>query len=281
VECFSGEPGTQAPGSLTTHFNGGNGFAGNTFDITPTIDMEITGLDFHARGTNVYDIDVYYKIDTCVGYEQTASAWTLLGSATGITGNGGGVGSFADLSGNGVVFSAGQKYGIYMDNSNYASAGGISYTNGATTPETYSNADLTLEAYSGTRSPAFTGGAPFTPRIWNGTLYYDGGAGSISLSSTGSAGGAMTFDVSGATPFGVVAVCYAFGTGSHRVFNPITGNTVITGLSSTRFTIAAIGAADASGNYTLARSVPSGAAGRVHVQAVDANTDGCSNVLSL
>jgi hypothetical protein len=118
-----------------------------------------------------------------------------------------------------------------------------------------------------------------------GNCYFDdwslNGGGGISLTSTGSAGGAMTFDVSGATAFGVVAVCYAFGTGSHRVFNPITGNTVTTGLSSTRFTIAAIGAADASGNYTLARSVPSGAAGRVHVQAVDANTDGCSNVLSL
>lgn len=107
------------------------------------------------------------------------------------------------------------------------------------------------------------------------------GGGGVTLSATGRPGSTMSFDVSGATPFGVVAYCYAFGTGAHTAFNPITGNNVTTGLSSTRFTVAAIVGADASGNYSYKSGVPAGAAGMVHVQAVDASTDGLSNVLGL
>jgi hypothetical protein len=113
-------------------------------------------------------------------------------------------------------------------------------------------------------------------------MYTSGGSGGgVTLSTTGSPGGAMTFDTSGATPGGIVALMYAFGTGSHAQMNPLTGNMVTTGLSSARFTLADISAADGAGNSSYGSGVPSGAAGRVAVQSCDALTDGLSNVVSL
>ncbi|MBC8405706.1 MAG: hypothetical protein H8E15_10795 [Planctomycetes bacterium] len=118
-----------------------------------------------------------------------------------------------------------------------------------------------------------------------GGCYFDdftvNGGGGLTLSTTGAAGGSMTFDVSGATPAGPVAYCYAFGTGSHPAFNPLTGNTIVTGLASTRFTVAYIGGADAAGNSSHTTNVPGAAAGLVHVQCVDAVTDGLTNVVAL
>ena len=277
VESFSGQPSTQAPGSLPTHFNAGNGFAGNTFDITPNVDIEITGMDFHARNLNLYDIDVYYKLDTSVGFEQIASAWTLLGSATGIQGNGSGVGSFADLSGNGVVFSAGQKYGIYMDNSNYSTSGGIYYTNGVTTPETYSNADVTLEAYSGTQSPAFTGGAPFTPRIWNGTLYYDGGAGSGPSIEVRNlvAGSTCEIVLSNGTAGGGAVVGYSLH-GSGPISSPFGDVYLSRPYKMINMTY------DANGDSSLSLLVPGVTSGvNVWVHAVDLGSSTLTNALAL
>ena len=277
VESISWQPSAQAPGSLTTHFRGGNGFAGNTFDITPNVNIEITGIDFHARDMALYDIDIYYKLDTSVGFEQTASAWTLLGSATGIQGNGSGMGSFADLSGNGVVFSAGQKYGIYMDNSNYSISGGIFYTNGVSTPETYSNADVTLEAYSGTRSPAFTGGAPFTPRVWNGTLYYDGGSsGGPSLEVRNLvAGSACEIVLSNGTAGGGAIVGYSLN-GSGPIASPF-GDVY---LSRPYRTITMT--YDSNGDSSLSLSVPSHTSGiNVWAHAVDLGSSTLTNALAL
>lgn len=91
----------------------------------------------------------------------------------------------------------------------------------------------------------------------------------------------MTFDVTGATPGGLVAYMYAFGTGAHAEFNPITGNTVTTGLADAGFTVAAIVAADGSGAYSYGTNVPGAAAGLVSVQAADASTDALSNVVGL
>jgi len=206
--------GVRAPGSLTTHFNGGNGFAGNMFDITPTRDLEITGLDFHARNTNSYDIDVWYRVGSCVGHDTNPTSWTLLSQVTGILGGGANMGTFADLSGNGVTFQAGVTYGIYMDNVNYSVSGGIYYTNGASLPEVYSNADLMLEAYYGKATPSFTG-TTFSPRVWNGTLYYDdGGPGAPTLEVLNLVAGSTTqVRLSNCTPGGLVYFAYSLAGG--------------------------------------------------------------------
>ena len=158
------------PGSLTTTFIGGNGFAGNMFDIVPTFDMWITAMDINITAVGETAIvDIFWKDGTCVGYETDATAWTYLGTFTG-TGAGSGNPTWIDMYGNGKTFMAGQTYGICMHLQNYATiTGNVNYTNGA--PTVYSNPDLSLTTWCSQHDPVFTG---FNPdRMWNGTIYYD------------------------------------------------------------------------------------------------------------
>ncbi|MBC8327550.1 MAG: hypothetical protein H8E31_02275 [Planctomycetes bacterium] len=246
-------PSVQAPGSLTTHFLGGNGFAGNMFDFTPSVDMEITGLDFHGRAnTNSYDIDLWYRVGSAVGFETTSTGWMLIASGSAVN-NGSGVGTFVDLSGNGVTLLAGQTYGMCMDNSNYSVAGGIAYTN-TTSRETYTSAEATLVSHCGTTSPAFI--SFFANRCWNGTLYYEFGPTGPSLAVTNLvAGGVATVSVSGATPNGTVRHGYSLRGGG-----PTTtpwGDLLL----SPPYTELPAMTADAAGDASVSAPVPAGTTG--------------------
>ena len=208
----------RAPGSLTTIFASNNQFAGNTFDIMPAVDLEITALDCNTDPVGApIVIDVYYKDGTSVGFESNPAPWTLLGSAT-TTSAGSDNPTNIDLTGNGVTFLAGQTYGIYVDLANYASGVNVlRYTNGQ---GTYSNSDLSLTTYTGKGNPAFLG-STFTPRQWNGTVYYEtGGAGGSLIANpttiSQSTGGTITFTLD-------AGAMYAGG--DYVIVGSVTGNT--------------------------------------------------------
>lgn len=165
---------TKAPGQLTTLFASNNGFRGNMFDIEPITDItEITAIDVNVDPAGLAtNVDVWYRMDTCVGHDLSPTGWMLLGSGTG-TAAGVDLPTFIDLAGNGVSFAAGGTYGMYVDITNYPSPG-MNYTN-APGPQNYSNAELSLTTYYGKGDPAFTG-STFSTREWNGTVYYEAGA---------------------------------------------------------------------------------------------------------
>ncbi len=172
---------------------------------------------------------------------------------------------FADTSAANITLSTGDAYTIQID----CIGGGMGGTGSYESPvNTLYGPDLWLNA------------ALFGPewRIGFHTWMIGGG---LNLSTTGAPGGVMSFDVSGATPAGPMAYLYAFGTGSYSRVNPLTGNVLITGLSSNGITVHATPNADAAGNYSLSATVPSGAAGLVCVQVVDLLSDGLSNVVCL
>jgi hypothetical protein len=278
VVLNSGSSTTAAAGSLTTLFASNNGFAGNMFDITPTADLEITAIDINvtAAGT-LAEVDVWYRAGTSVGFENSSAGWTFLGSYSG-TSAGQDLPTNIDMAGNGMTFLGGQSYGMYVDLTSYSTQT-FRYTNGA---NTYSNADLSLTTNVG-KGSGF-GGSTFTPREWNGTIYYDNpGGGGLTLSVSGSTGigNMLTFGVTGGTPRGLITYCFALGTGAHSVLNPITGNMLVTGLSASRFTIETTHPADASGAASYSRPVVNQAIGLVYVQAFDLTTDGLTNVVGL
>jgi len=163
----------RAPGQLTTIFAQNNGFRGNMFDLQPVVDLsEITAIDVNVDPAGLpTEVDVWYRMDTCVGHDLSPTGWILLGHGTG-TAAGVDLPTFIDLAGNGVSFPAGGTYGMYVDITNYPSPG-INYTNAAS-PPTYSNADVSATCYYGKGDPAFTG-STFTYRVWNGTIYYESG----------------------------------------------------------------------------------------------------------
>lgn len=136
----------------------------------------------------------------------------------------------------------------------------------------------TTNPYSGGYVYANAGYGPFPGFDYTFRTWADGG---ISLTATGSPGTYMTFDIAGATPGGAVAYLYAYGLGSHAVFNPLAGAYLTTGLSNVGFTNAGIFFASAAGTFSLSSFVPVGAAGNIHVQAVDATSNTVSNVIGL
>jgi len=173
---------------LTTHYLAGNGSGGNMFNITPNINMFIECLDIHISTTGFpVDVNLWYKVGTCDGFESDSTAWTLLGVASGV-GAGPGLPTNVSFAGNGVVFEAGVVYGIFVD----VPTNSVSYTNGG--PTIFSNADLSLETYFGKSTWAST----FYFREWNGTLYYTPAAPSANIVSL-QAGQYGTFEMTNVT----------------------------------------------------------------------------------
>jgi PKD repeat protein len=147
--------------SLVSTYAAGNGQNGAMFDLVTTKTVKIDSFQYLSQTTGSITVEVYYKAGTYVGYESNSSAWTSLGTQT-IT---------AVAGNNRVVVSpltipSGQTYGIY-----FRTTGTLSYTNGTNT-YTNSLAGVTMNAGVGI-SGTFAG--TFTPRTWNGTIYFGGG----------------------------------------------------------------------------------------------------------
>ena len=166
--CLSFSAFGQNCDQLSTHFQAGNSFAGNMFDITVSgnNDLEIDGFEVHI-GSGTATISVYYKLGSYVGSESTMSDWTLLGSDT-VTGLG--LNTPTPVNITGLTMASGSNYGFYVTNSSYSSqAVSMYYTNGS---NTFTNADLTLVSGSGLGAPDFSGTGINPNRIWNGTIEY-------------------------------------------------------------------------------------------------------------
>jgi len=158
--------------SLTTTYGGGNSFAGNTFDVTPSTNLTINSFDLHVTGSSpTATVAIYWRPGTADGFQDSAAGWTLLGTAN-VAPQGFGMATPVPIGG--LTLTAGQTYGIYVDLQNHGGFNtsdflSLNYTNGG--PTTFSNADLTLVTRYGKGAPAFTGPS-FFPRQWNGTVHY-------------------------------------------------------------------------------------------------------------
>ncbi|HUW84368.1 MAG TPA: M36 family metallopeptidase [Phycisphaerae bacterium] len=159
-----------ASGSLTTLFAGGNGQSGNMFDLTGKETITITGWDGNINaGGGPATIEVYYVTahTTYVGKENDPALWTLLDSVTLSTTNP--VGTPTNVPIGGLTIASGETVGIYWARVD----GNVAYTNGPL--GVFENADLRFED-RGTGN-AYPFGSVFSPRVWNGTIYYEVGGG--------------------------------------------------------------------------------------------------------
>ncbi len=169
---------------LTTLYAGGNGGASlwtvyYDVNVTNPAGVEINGFAVNSSTASgaAFTLDVYVKQGSYVTFTSTPSAWTQVGTAAGTT------------AGTTLPSPAVLAAPVYLPPGSYALAlryNGVapSYTNGTGANQAYSNADLalTLGAAQATTTAPFTGGTPFSPRVWNGTIYYEthnivGGAG--------------------------------------------------------------------------------------------------------
>lgn len=268
----------QGPGSLCTDFNTNNGYAGNMFDIEPTVTMQITAIDVNVDGAGQQvDVDVWYILGTSFGNEDSATGWTLIGSYSG-TSAGADLPSFIDMAGNGVQFVGGQTYGIYVDITSYSSGTSVNYTNGATQGTTsgndeWSNADLKIVANCG--KAIGHASSTFYPRNWNGCIYYDTDGLFLSVSSLQS-GQQTVVATQGGDIGSLLIVGYSFA-GSGPTSTPFG----IVDLSPPIFQLPPE-SVDGNGETSKSYIIPAGAAGRtIYVQAVNVVGPGVGKVSNL
>ncbi len=157
-------------GSITTLFNSNNnGSPGGAvyFDVSIGANpLLISGFDLNTASTDPFLLDVYTVAGGSAGHEGTAGDWTLV--ATG-SGTGAGLNSPSSvLLNSSFLLDASTTYGMALVLSTDAEH---RYTNGTGSNQVYSNADLTLTLGGASNAP-FTPPL-FTPRVWNGTVYYD------------------------------------------------------------------------------------------------------------
>ena len=158
--------------SLTCPNAGGNGFAGNIFNIINTSSSSITITGFSQGGITTassVDMEVWMYAGDYLPLINDTISWTMVGSAT--VNLVAGVAS-GHIPVTGVIIPAGATYGFRVG----STGASINYTNGTGTSGVttwQSNSDLTITEGHG-------GGYPFysqnTPRNWNGTIHYGGGS---------------------------------------------------------------------------------------------------------
>ncbi|MFO1053803.1 MAG: hypothetical protein U1F36_16425 [Planctomycetota bacterium] len=184
-----------AQSPLTTLFTGGNGGSAgwmNMFDLTLNVGVQITQFDLNISSTSGTQgaIDVYVTSvgGTFSGNQFNAAAWTHAGQSSTFISAGANLPTTATLIAP-MVLSPG-TYGVAILYSGVS----MSYTDGNGSNQTYSNAEMTLNA--GCSITALFGGSINTPRVWNGSIHY--------LVRSGFARGVAFGSGCGGTPPGVM-----------------------------------------------------------------------------
>jgi len=158
-----------AQSTLTTTFAGNNAHNGNMFDVVATNPAGVTVryLDLNLT-PGTWDIEVYTRPG---GYLPPAppATWTLIASQPGLASNGTGVATRLPTCLDTFVPS-GARQAFYVTITN---GGFMNYTTGIQSGALFAaNADLQFFEGAGVVYPFAT---LFTPRVWNGNIYYDTG----------------------------------------------------------------------------------------------------------
>ena len=153
---------------LTAPYNEDNGQDGIMFDVIAAKNITVTCFeDNFEAGT--YDIAIYVKSGTCVGFQNTPAAWTLIATANNVLSSGLDLPTYIPISVNYSILT-GQTAAFYITVTD--NTGATAYTDGVALPGVpfISNTDITItEGYG----KAYPFGADFQPRQFNGTVYYN------------------------------------------------------------------------------------------------------------
>jgi hypothetical protein len=153
---------------LTAPYNEDNGQDGIMFDVIAAKNITVTCFeDNFEAGT--WDIEIWAKAGTCVGFQNTPGAWTLLGTALNVVSSGLDLPTYIPISVNYSIL-AGQTAAFYITET--TNAGATAYTDGAALPGVpfISNTDITITEGYGKEYPFATN---YSPRQFNGTVYYN------------------------------------------------------------------------------------------------------------
>ena len=194
---------TAQPLFITTLFTSNNGrsSAGSTsmfdIDVLNPGAVQILSLDVNISGTlTSVTLDVYTTPLTYVGKELTPAAWTKVATGVGVAAARN-TPTPVDISD--FILAPG-AHGLAI----HFATSGNAYTNGTGTGpggnQQYQNADLKLDL--GVTTAGLFSSTIFTPRVWNGTIYYIAAA-TITGSGSGAPGTNIDFALSAAGDAGL------------------------------------------------------------------------------
>jgi hypothetical protein len=188
--------------TLTTTFNHNNGQSGNMFDLVAINSVTICSFDVSIRpGTYTMEVYVLPLGQSYATAPTTASAWTLLGSASGV------VSAATTSTAPGVPtplpipiyvsIPAGMTQAFYVT---VAPGTGINYTNGTAAGAVFV-ADANLQFLEGI-GVSYPFGGTFSPRVWNGNINYSPGVNNCSATPFQANQANASLDINGVTTNG-------------------------------------------------------------------------------
>lgn len=155
-----------ATNSFNLNYNTNNGQDGIMFDVIATKNITVTCFEDNIDVGN-WNFEIWVKNGTCVGFENTPAAWTLLGTQ-GVSGNGANVPTYIPISVN-YNIPTGQTAAFYIT----AVAGTPTlYTDGFAVPGVVFLFDDNLSVTEG-YGKQYPFSTSFDPRQFNGTIYYN------------------------------------------------------------------------------------------------------------
>lgn len=156
---------------LTTFYASGNNQDGIMFDVQALVDITVTGMPINCQDPGMpYEVEVYYRPGTHVGFENSAVGWTLIGDNVGapIIGGPNDTPTLLPFALNQTIL-AGQTGAFYV--TEIGTGGNIAYTDGVLVGA-LSVTDGNVNIYEGTgKEYAFA--QSYSPRVPNFTLEYD------------------------------------------------------------------------------------------------------------
>ncbi|MFN5182669.1 MAG: hypothetical protein ACK5D5_06560, partial [Bacteroidota bacterium] len=229
--------------NLATPMNQNNGQRGIMFDITAITCVTIRCFEGNFQ-TGTTGVQIWYRPGTHVGFANSSIGWTLLGTANAVVGIGNNLFTPIPIPVN-VTINAGATAAFYITRT---TAGGplVNYTNGTALGNVYSS-DANIQVKDGTGKD-FSFGASFTPRRFNGRIFYDVGSTVVNVGA-----------VVGTTPacsgtqqtFSVAAVA---GATTYNWTVPV-GSSIVGGVGTNSITV---NMGTTSGNVCVSPVVPCG-----------------------
>lgn len=157
---------------LNANATSNNGTGGIFMDLTPTSQaLNVTKFEtmFGAAAGTAFNVEVWTRPGTYVGFTTANTGWTLTQTVAGISN---GTTTLASINLTSLInLGAGTTTGVYLHS--ITAGNGIRYFGTGTVSNTnFSNADLSMfTAHSRTGNVSFAG-TQFTPRAFTGNVHY-------------------------------------------------------------------------------------------------------------
>jgi len=170
--CGLALPLAAQPQSLTTLFTSDNGGSSGwvvMFDATIANPqgIRVTALDVNCSGVANTPIEVHVWLTpfTYIGNERNAAVWTRVSTGTALSQPRNSP-TFVDVEDFSIL--GGSTFGVAIQ----VIGSGQAYTNGTGSNQNYSDANLSLQLGAALASEFLSTGLLFSPRVFNGTIYY-------------------------------------------------------------------------------------------------------------